>query len=95
MRQQIYKDARIADALGKRIWKNYHFTINSKVRIYKARVRLVMTYTVETRADIAETKIIARTNEMKVLIAITGHTLRDQSRSSKIRGDGQIEEKTR
>ncbi|XP_044744248.1 uncharacterized protein LOC123306342 [Coccinella septempunctata] len=70
-------------------------TTTSKVRIYKACVRPVMTYTAETRADMAETKTMARINEMKVLRLITGNTLRDQRRSSDIREECQTEDVVR
>ncbi|XP_044755012.1 uncharacterized protein LOC123313965 [Coccinella septempunctata] len=54
-----------------------------------------MTYAAETRAETAETKRMARTNEMRVLRAITGNTLRDQRRSDEIRKECQTEDVVR
>lgn len=49
----------------------------AKTRIYKTCVRPIMTYAAETRADTRKTKIILRTDEMRTLRTIAGHTLRE------------------
>lgn len=95
VRHQMNKAARISGALRNIIWKNNCMTTTSKVRIYKACVRPIMTYAAETRAETAETKRMARTNEMRVLRAITGNTLRDQRRSDEIRKECQTEDVVR
>lgn len=49
VKNQISKSARIARALRPTIWRNNCIFTESKVRIYKACVRPVLTYTAETR----------------------------------------------
>ena len=61
-----------------------HMPIPIKVRIYKACVRPVMTYTAETQADTAVTKRMARSNEMGILRMIKRNTLWDQRRGDEI-----------
>lgn len=66
VKNQINKSARIAGALRTTIWRNKHISIKSKIRIYKACVRPVLTYAAKIRADTAQTKRMYRTNEMRV-----------------------------
>ena len=56
----------------------------SKVRIYKTRVRPVLTYAAETRASTITTQLL-RTTEMRIIRAIHGKTLRDRIRSKDLR----------
>ncbi|GJQ66793.1 hypothetical protein Trydic_g18562 [Trypoxylus dichotomus] len=55
-----------------RIWRNKYISKESKVRIYKAMVRPVLTYSTETRGD---------TKKMKILRKIANVTLRDTQTS--------------
>lgn len=61
---------KISGALSTIIWRNKYLSNKTKVRIYKACVRPVLTYAVETRAETAKTKQIFRTTEMRTLRAI-------------------------
>ena len=67
-------------------YKEYRYmSAESKVRIYKTRVRLVMTYAAETRSDTISTQQLLRTTEMKIIRTIQGKTLRDRVRSEHLR----------
>lgn len=48
------------------IWSNKHVNLESKVRIYKACVRPLLTYAAETRAKTSNTRMM-RTTDLKVL----------------------------
>ncbi|XP_056642632.1 uncharacterized protein LOC130449023 [Diorhabda sublineata] len=78
VREQTTKTLRIAACLNENIWRNKHIGIEAKSRIYKATVRPIMTYTVETRPETAKTKRMMETAEMKVLRRIAGKTLLDR-----------------
>lgn len=67
-------------------------TTTTKMRIYKACVKPVMTYAAEARAATVETKKMTCTNENRVLRTITGNTLRHRRRSSGIREEWQTED---
>lgn len=95
VKNQVNKSARIAGALKSIIWRNNCISKKSKVRIYKACVRPVMTYAAETRADTTLMKRMYRTSEMKVLRAITGNTLMDRRRSSNIQEECQTKDVVR
>ena len=82
---QVNKANAISGALKSKIWKNKDMAIKSKMRIYKACVRPVMTYGVEARADTVRTKQKLRTTEMRTLRTIAGKTLRDRVRNTRIR----------
>ena len=45
VREQTNKAARIAECLSNTIWRNKHMRIETKVRIYKATIRPIMTDT--------------------------------------------------
>ena len=53
----------------------------SKIKIYKAVVRPIMTYCAETRADTTKTKQLLRTTEMNTLRAILGKTRFDRMKN--------------
>ena len=82
---QTTKAAIVSRLLRDLIWRNKHISIDSKVRIYKTCVRLIMTYAVETRAETRITKRLLRTTEIKTLRQIIGCTLRDRVRNDDIK----------
>jgi hypothetical protein len=49
-----------------------------------------MTYGAETRAETSISKRLLRTNEMKIIRTITGHSLRDRKRSTEIREECKV-----
>ena len=57
----------------------------TKSKIYKATVRPIMTYALETRAETLKTRQRLEENEMKVLIKIVGKTKIGRIRSQIIR----------
>ena len=59
-------------------------SIESKVRLYKTCIRLVMTYAIETRVETVATKKLLRTTKIKTLRSIAG-SLRDRKRKEIIR----------
>ena len=87
---QTTKAAAVSGCLKDVIWKNKHMSVDCKVRIYKACVRPIMTYAVETRSDTTKTKAALRTTEMRTLRSITGHTLLDRKRNTDIRALCQV-----
>ncbi|GJQ76746.1 hypothetical protein Trydic_g15589 [Trypoxylus dichotomus] len=58
VRAQINKSSRIFGYLRDLIWRNKYVSAESKVRIHKTAVGHVVTYAVETRADITKAKNI-------------------------------------
>ena len=82
---QAMKAARTAACLNNTIWSNKHMGIETKLRIYKAAIRPILKYTVETRPKTSKTKQILETTEMKVVRKIAGRTLFDRKRSEEIR----------
>ena len=56
-------------------------TVESKIKIYKAVVRPIMTYGAETRAAPTKTKRLLRTTEMNTLRAILGKTSFDRMKN--------------
>ena len=64
----------------------------SKVKIYKAMVRPVMTYGAETRAETSRTKQLIRTVEMNTLRAIVGKTRLDRVRNSTVREQCRVQD---
>ncbi|XP_044760249.1 uncharacterized protein LOC123317707 [Coccinella septempunctata] len=85
VRKQANKAAYVSGCLRDVIWRNKDLRLDGKVRIYKACVRPIMTYSIETRADTAEAKRILRTTEKKALRSIAGKTLLDRIPNSQIR----------
>ncbi|GJQ79953.1 hypothetical protein Trydic_g9432 [Trypoxylus dichotomus] len=72
---------------------NMEISTTKTQRIWKLRKRIpVMTCTAETQADTAKSKRMARTNEMRLLRAITGDASRDQKKRSEIRKEYQTED---
>ena len=55
--------------------------VESKIRIYKAVVRPIMTYGAETRAATTKTEQLLRMAEMNTLRAILGKTRFDRMKS--------------
>lgn len=95
MKNQINKSVRIVGALRLTIWNNNCISTQSKLRIYKACVRPVLTYAAETRADTTQTKKMYRINEMKVLKIITGNMLLDHRKNNDIHEECQIKDVVR
>jgi hypothetical protein len=85
MRQQTNTAGVISEHLKQTVWKNRYFSIDCKTKIYKICLRLAMTYGAETRAETSISKRLLRTNEMKIIRSITGHSLRERKRSTEIR----------
>ena len=56
-------------------------TVESKIKIYTAVVRPIMTYGAETRAATTKTKQLLRTTEMNTLRAILGKTRFDRMKN--------------
>ncbi|XP_072766481.1 uncharacterized protein [Anoplolepis gracilipes] len=92
VRAQANRANRIAGYLREVIWRNRNMSLRSKVRIYKTCIRPILTYAVETRADITRTKRILRTTEMRTLRAIRGVNLGDRMRSEQIRRECKIQD---
>ena len=82
---QAIKGAAVSGYLRDVTWKNKFMSTESKVKIYKAMVRPVMTYGAETRAETSRTKQLIRTVEMNTLRAIVGKTRLDRVRNSTVR----------
>ena len=62
------------------------------MKIYKAAVRPIISYAVETRADTTRTEQLLRSTEMKTLRSILGLTLWDKIRSKDIREECKIQD---
>lgn len=84
-REQTVKAARAAGCLNDTIWRNKNMTTVTKTRIYKMKIRPIMTYCAEIRPDTTKTKRLLETTEMKVLRSIAGKTLLDRETSENIR----------
>lgn len=76
-RMQANKATYVLECLRYVSWRDKDLRLDIEVRIYKACVRSIMTYSIETRADTVETKKILRTTEMKAWRSIAGKTLVD------------------
>ena len=61
--------------------RNKYVTVESKIKIYKAVVRPIMTYGAETRAATTKTEQLLRTTEMHTLRAILGKTRFDRMKN--------------
>ncbi|XP_045475000.1 uncharacterized protein LOC123680922 [Harmonia axyridis] len=85
VQQQATKAAQITGYLNTMVWQNKYMLQETKVRLYKAMVRPIMTYAVETRAETERTKQKLRTIEMRILRRISGVTLRDRQTNKSIR----------
>lgn len=94
-RHAAQKAMKISGALSTIIWRNKYLSNKTKVRIYKACVRPVLTYAVETRAETAKTKQIFRTTEMRTLRAIRRVSLQDRMRSNEIREELKVQDVVR
>jgi hypothetical protein len=75
VRIQTTKASRISGYLNNLIWRNKHMSTECKVRIYKTKVRTVLTYASETTYS----QQLLRTTELKIIRAIHGKTLRDKT----------------
>ncbi|XP_060516976.1 uncharacterized protein LOC132696257 [Cylas formicarius] len=85
VRQQVAKANKVAGCLNDVIWRNKHLKKHTKVRVYKTTIRLIMTYTAETKSDTAQTRRLLETTEMKILRRISGKTLLYRERNENIR----------
>ncbi|KAI4477630.1 hypothetical protein M0802_014675 [Mischocyttarus mexicanus] len=83
--EQTRKAAMLSGCLGDIIWRNKYMSTNYKSRIYKTCVRPIMSYAIETRAEIAATKRPLRSTEMKTLRTMTGKKLFNHQRNDDIR----------
>ncbi|XP_030762233.1 uncharacterized protein LOC115887052 [Sitophilus oryzae] len=92
VKTQTTKASLISGYLRDIIWQNKYMSSRSKVRIYKACGRPIMTYGIETRADNTTTKRLLRTTEVRTLRSITGYTLYDWKRSEDVRETCEVEE---
>lgn len=61
----------------------------------QSKIRPILTYATETRAETSTTKRIMRTTEMKTLRTIKGVSLRDRIRSQDIREELGIQDVVR
>lgn len=92
VREHTMKASRISGCLNDIVWRNKYLNTESKIRIYKAAIRPVITYAAETRPDTAKTMQMMRTTEMKVLRSIHGKTLHDRARNEDIREWSKIQD---
>jgi hypothetical protein len=83
-RIQTTKAARISGCLYNIIWRNKQMSTECKVRIYKIKVRPVLTYASETRAETTYTEQLLRNHRDEDTRAIHGKRLRDKIRSDQI-----------
>ena len=74
VRHQTNNAGRISGILRDVTWRNKYVTVESKIKIYKAVVRPIMTCGAETRAATTKTKQLLRTTEMNTMRAILGKT---------------------
>lgn len=91
VRGQAIKAARTASQLNDTIFRNKYLRTESKVRIYKAAIRPILTYVAETRPETSKTRQIMEATEMKIVRRIAGRTLLDRERSEDIRRACHIE----
>lgn len=90
-KEQSIKANRIAGCLNHSIWQNQYLRKDTKVRIYKAVIRPVLSYAAETRADSKKICQMMEVSEMRVLRKITNKTLRDKEPNINIRQTCQID----
>lgn len=76
------KAARTSGYLRDVIWNKY-LRIESKAKIYKTKVRIVVTYAAETRADNSKIKQLVRTTKMDTFREMVGKTIRGRIRKKK------------
>ncbi|XP_043496141.1 uncharacterized protein LOC122520182 [Polistes fuscatus] len=80
VRTQVVKATRAAAQLNDTIFRNKHLRIDTKSRIYKATIRPILTYAVETRPETSKTRQMMEAAEMKIIRRITGKSLWDRQR---------------
>ena len=73
--------ARLSGLIRYVTWRNKYMTEESKIKIYTAVVRPIMTCGAETRATTTKTKRLLRTTEMNTLGAILGKTRFDRMKN--------------
>ena len=74
VRHQTNNAAWISGLLRDVTWRNKYVTVESKIKIYKAVVRPIMTCGTETRAATIKAKQLLRATEMNTLKVILGKT---------------------
>ena len=89
---QANKAVKVSACLNDTIWYNKFLRQDSKVKIYKAIIRPILTYASETRPDTTKTKQTIETAEMQTLRKITRTKRIDHKRSEDIRQQCNIEE---
>ena len=92
VKDQAIRGARMSGCLKDIVWRNKFMSTEAKVKIYKAAVRPIISYAVETRADTTRTEQLLRSTEMKTLRSILGLTLWDKIRSKDIREECEIQD---
>jgi len=73
----------VAGYLNDTIWGNKHLQKETKARIYKAIIRLIMTYTTENRLDTKKIRNLLEITEMKTLRIAEKTLLDEEERSTK------------
>ena len=81
VRHQTNNATRISGLLRDVTWRNKYMTVESKIKIYTAVVRPIMTYGAETRAANTKTKQLLRTTEMNTSRAILDKTSFDRMKN--------------
>jgi len=81
IKKEVNKANRLAGCRNDTIWRKY-LQKETKVRIYKAIVRPIMTYIAETRPDTEKIRDMLEIAEIKMLRRITGKPLLDQVETS-------------
>lgn len=94
-KRQANKTARIAGCLRDIIWRNKYMSAKSKIQIYEACIRSVLTYAAETRAETSQTKRVKRTMKMRILRTIKSVKLRDRMRSDTIQKELEVQDVVR
>ena len=82
---QAQKALRVVDCWNDIVLKNKDMRKETKSKIYKATVRPIMTYALETRADTSKTRQMLEANENNLLRKIVGKTKINKIRSQQIR----------
>jgi hypothetical protein len=72
VRHQTNNAASVSGLLRDVTWRNRYRSVESKIKIYKAVVRPIMTYGAESRANSTKTKQLLTTTEMNTVRAILG-----------------------
>ena len=75
----------MAVCLNDLVWRNKYAREETKSKIYKATIRPIMTYALETRAETLKTRRMLEANQMTVLRKIVGKTKTDRIRSQQTR----------